>query len=387
MDVVLVETVFDTLTQRRRCSPSARRARRAWESICRSSCPARSPTRRAARCRARRPRRSGIRSVTCGRRRSASIARSAANSCVLTSRSSRASPTPMSAPIRTRARRTPLANTRSPRRETAEILRGIRRKAASQHGRAVAAAPRPTTSARVANAVGGHRAARTADDRAGVPPQRSRAAHHRCAEPVRQCRRAHQRHGLGEVPKIDRGGRLRAAVEIARQQVANGAQIIDVNMDEGMLDSQAAMDQVSEPDRRRARYRARAGHDRFLEMVGDRGGSEVRAGQGDRQLDQPQGGRGACSSSTPARSCATARRSWSWHSTRRGQADTVERKVAICERAYKLLTESVGFAPEDIIFDPNIFAVATGHRGTQPLQPRLHRGHRRDQARACRPCT
>ncbi len=62
-----------------------------------------------------------------------------------------------------------------------------------------------------------------------------------------------------------------------------------------------------------------------------------------------------------ARSCAaTAPPSSSWPSTRQGQADTVERKIEICTRAYDLLTEQVGFPPEDIIFDPNIFAVATG---------------------------
>ena len=62
-----------------------------------------------------------------------------------------------------------------------------------------------------------------------------------------------------------------AALEVARDQVENGAQIIDVNMDEGMLDSEAAMTPVPEPARRRARHRARAGDDRLLEVVGDRG--------------------------------------------------------------------------------------------------------------------
>ena len=60
-----------------------------------------------------------------------------------------------------------------------------------------------------------------------------------------------------------------------------------------------------------------------------------------------------------------------------GQADTVERKVAICERAYRLLTERAGFAPEDIIFDPNVLAVATGIEEHDELREGVHRGDRR----------
>ena len=63
-----------------------------------------------------------------------------------------------------------------------------------------------------------------------------------------------------------------------------------------------------------------------------------------------------------------------------GQAVDVERKVAICQRAYKLLTEQVGFPPEDIIFDPNILTVGHGHRGAQQLRGQLHRGDAADQA-------
>ena len=117
---------------------------------------------------------------------------------------------------------------------------------------------------------------------------------------------------------------------------------------------------VPEPDRGRAGHRPRADHDRQLQVEGDRGRPEVRAGQGDRQFDLDEGRRRRSSSSRPRRCCATARPSWSWRSTSKGQADTAERKVEICTRAYELLTDKVGFPPEDIIFDPNIFAVATG---------------------------
>ena len=86
----------------------------------------------------------------------------------------------------------------------------------------------------------------------------------------------------------------------------------------------------------------------------------MRAGQGDRQLDHHEGRRGGRSSSTPRKVLRYGAAVVVMAFDEQGQADTVERKVAICERAYKLLTEKVGFPPEDIIFDPNIFAVATG---------------------------
>ena len=65
----------------------------------------------------------------------------------------------------------------------------------------------------------------------------------------------------------------------------------------------------------------------------------------------------------------------------KGQADTAERKVAIATRAYRILTEEVGMPPEDIIFDPNILTVATGHRGAQRLRAGVSRSHAADQGR------
>ena len=85
----------------------------------------------------------------------------------------------------------------------------------------------------------------------------------------------------------------RTALEVAREQVRGGANILDVNMDEGMLDSEQAMTTLPQPDRRRAGHRARADHDRQLEVVGaSRRGCKCVQGKGDRQLDQPQGRRG-----------------------------------------------------------------------------------------------
>ena len=68
----------------------------------------------------------------------------------------------------------------------------------------------------------------------------------------------------------------------------------------------------------------------------------------------------------------------------KGQADTYQRKIEICERAYRILVDEVGFPPEDIIFDPNIFAIATGIRRAQQLRSRFHRSHGLDQGKTCR---
>ena len=99
---------------------------------------------------------------------------------------------------------------------------------------------------------------------------------------------------------------------------------------------------------------------RFLEVVGDRGRAEMRPGQGRRQLDQPEGRRGAvCRTGAQDQTLRRRRRS---HGLRRKRPGGNRGRASsrICERSYKILTETVGFPPEDIIFDPNIFAVATG---------------------------
>ena len=86
----------------------------------------------------------------------------------------------------------------------------------------------------------------------------------------------------------------------------------------------------------------------------------MRAGQGDRQLDQPQGRRRGLPRARPRSIRRYGAAVVVMAFDEEGQADTIERKVEICERAYELLVEKVGFPPEDIIFDPNILAVATG---------------------------
>ena len=165
--------------------------------------------------------------------------------------------------------------------------------------------------------------------------------------------------GSAKFRKLIEAGDYAAAVDIARQQVANGAQIIDVNMDEGMLDSQAAMARflrliAGEPDVARVPV-----------MIDSSKWSVIEAGlkcvQGKAIVNSISLKEGEAPFLAHAREilrhgAAVVVMAFD----ERGQADTVERKVAICERAFALLTEQAGFAPEDIIFDPNIFAVATG---------------------------
>ncbi len=150
-----------------------------------------------------------------------------------------------------------------------------------------------------------------------------------------------------------------AALAVAREQVESGAQIIDINMDEGMLDAEAEMKIflnliASEPDIARVPV-----------MIDSSKWSVIEAGLKCLQ------GKGIVNSISmkegEAVFIAHAKRVLQYGAAvvvmafdEQGQADTCERKVAICQRAYKILTEQVGFPPQDIIFDPNIFAVATG---------------------------
>ena len=150
-----------------------------------------------------------------------------------------------------------------------------------------------------------------------------------------------------------------AAVAVARQQVDNGAQIIDVNMDEGMLDSEKAMVTflnliASEPDVARLPI-----------MIDSSKWTVIEAGlkcvQGKavvNSISMKEGEESFIEQAELCRDYGAAVIIMAFDE--KGQADTVERKVNICKRSYEVLTEKVGFDPADIIFDPNIFAVATG---------------------------
>ncbi len=150
-----------------------------------------------------------------------------------------------------------------------------------------------------------------------------------------------------------------AAVAVARQQVENGAQIIDVNMDEGMLDSEKAMVTflnliASEPDVARLPI-----------MIDSSKWSVIEAGlkcvQGKAVVNSISLKEGEEAFIEQAELCLDYGAAVIIMAfDEQGQADTIDRKVGICERSYKVLTDKVGFDPADIIFDPNIFAIATG---------------------------
>ena len=154
-------------------------------------------------------------------------------------------------------------------------------------------------------------------------------------------------------------GEYEQALSVARQQVENGAQIIDINMDEAMLDSQAAMVRflnliASEPDISRVPV-----------MIDSSKWSVIEAGlrcvQGKAVVNSISMKEGVAQFKHQAkllRRYGAAAVVMAFDE--QGQADTYERKIQICERAYRVLVDEVGFPPEDIIFDPNIFAIATG---------------------------
>ncbi|MGH6621368.1 MAG: methionine synthase, partial [Alphaproteobacteria bacterium] len=159
--------------------------------------------------------------------------------------------------------------------------------------------------------------------------------------------------------KLIMAGDYEAALDVARQQVVNGAQIIDVNMDEAMLDAEQAMEKflmlvASEPDIARVPVMIDSSKwsviERGLRCVQGKGVvNSISLKEGEEPF------------------VAQAREILKYGAAvvvmafdEKGQADSQERKLAICTRSYEILTRKVGFPPQDIIFDPNIFAIATG---------------------------
>jgi 5-methyltetrahydrofolate--homocysteine methyltransferase len=154
-------------------------------------------------------------------------------------------------------------------------------------------------------------------------------------------------------------GDFPGALAVARQQVENGAQVIDVNMDEAMLDSEKAMTTflslvAAEPDIARVPV-----------MIDSSKWSVIEAGlkcvQGKpivNSISMKEGEEAFLRQATLARRYGAAVVVMAFDE--KGQADSLERRTEVCARAYRLLIERAGFAPEDIVFDPNIFAVATG---------------------------
>src|SRR5215472_14389907 len=159
--------------------------------------------------------------------------------------------------------------------------------------------------------------------------------------------------------KLILAGDFAGAVEIARQQVANGAQMIDVNMDEAMLDSKAAMVRflnliASEPDIARVPVMIDSSKWEVIE-------AGLKCVQGKpivNSISLKEGEAEFLRQAKLVRRYGAATIVMAFDEA--GQADTFERKTTICARAYALLTREVGFPAEDIVFDPNIFAIATG---------------------------
>ena len=165
--------------------------------------------------------------------------------------------------------------------------------------------------------------------------------------------------GSAKFRNLIKDGDYTAAIAIARQQVEAGAQVIDVNMDEGMLDGKAAMVRflnliASEPDIARVPTMIDSSKWEIIE-------AGLQCVQGKpivNSISMKEGEEKFIKEARLCRKYGAAAVVMAFDEE--GQADTLERRKVICARAYRILVEQVGFPPEDIIFDPNIFAVATG---------------------------
>ena len=165
--------------------------------------------------------------------------------------------------------------------------------------------------------------------------------------------------GSARFRKLITNGDYAAALDVARDQVANGAQVIDVNMDEGLLDSQKAMTEflnliASEPDISRVPIMVDSSKFPVIEA----GLKTIQGKPIVNSISMKEGEEAFLEQARICRQYGAAVVVMAFDEI--GQADTFQRKIEICTRAYKLLTERLNFPPQDIIFDPNIFAVATG---------------------------
>jgi 5-methyltetrahydrofolate--homocysteine methyltransferase len=165
--------------------------------------------------------------------------------------------------------------------------------------------------------------------------------------------------GSARFRKLIKDGDYDAGLTVAAQQVEAGAQVIDVNMDEGMIDGVAAMDRflklvASEPDISRVPVMVDSSKWEVIE-------AGLKCVQGKAIVNSISMKEGEEKFVEQARLCRRyGAAAVVMAFDEQGQADSLERRTAVCERAYRILTEQVGFPAEDIIFDPNVFAVATG---------------------------
>ena len=165
--------------------------------------------------------------------------------------------------------------------------------------------------------------------------------------------------GSARFRKLITAGDYTAALDVARDQVANGAQVIDINMDEGLIDSRQVMIDflnllAAEPDIAKVPLMIDSSKWEVIE-------AGLKCVQGKalvNSISLKEGEEAFIHHAKLVKAYGAAVVVMAFDES--GQADTKQRKVEICTRAYKILTEVVGFPPEDIIFDPNVFAVATG---------------------------
>ena len=165
--------------------------------------------------------------------------------------------------------------------------------------------------------------------------------------------------GSAKFRNLIKAGDYDAALSVAAQQVENGAQVIDVNMDEGMIDGVAAMDRflkliASEPDISRVPLMVDSSKWEVIEA----GLKNVQGKPIVNSISMKEGEEKFREQARLCRKYGAAAVVMAFDED--GQADNLDRRKAICERAYRILVDEVGFPPEDIIFDPNVFAVATG---------------------------
>jgi 5-methyltetrahydrofolate--homocysteine methyltransferase len=165
--------------------------------------------------------------------------------------------------------------------------------------------------------------------------------------------------GSAAFKKLIKDGQFNEAVEVARQQVQNGAQILDINMDEGLIDAEAAMTTfcnliAAEPDIARLPVMVDSSKWSVIEC-----GLKCLQGKGIvNSISLKEGEAAFIAAAQKVRAYGAAVVVMAFDEV--GQADTKARKIEICTRAYRLLVDTLDFPPEDIIFDPNIFAIATG---------------------------
>ena len=165
--------------------------------------------------------------------------------------------------------------------------------------------------------------------------------------------------GSARFRRLIKSGKYDEALTVARQQVVNGAQILDINMDEGMLDSEAAMRRflaliASEPDIARVPIMIDSSRFSVIEA-----GLQSIQGKGIvNSLSLKEGEDAFLEQARIVRRYGAAVIIMAFDEN--GQADTVQRRLDVCERSYRLLVDEVGFLPADVIFDPNVFAIGTG---------------------------